>query len=182
MTDPSRDHAAPAAEAPGVFEQGPILPRGGIGIVVLMAVALPLFFAVTDRVLDLRVLLIIEGAVLGLAVVVAIATLPQTHRAVRVDARGLHVRGRLEVPAGRIGRVHVLSGGDAATWSWPGSRPRGGDRPRLPSRQNLYGGLYGWGPAVAVEVVDRDDPTVWLLPSRDTTALAACLEQVRGGA
>lgn len=167
------------ASDPAMFEQGPMVPRGfawGLPFLLLIGLLAP---TVTSEEFNLRWVLATLFVVGVLGLVLAAATLPQTMKSVRVDGRGLHVKGQLALRARQIGFVEVMRGGPAATWSWPLSRPRGRERPRLPARQNLYGGLYGFGPAVAVEDLSGDGPTIWLIPSRDPHRLAACLERVR---
>lgn len=175
--DPATGASGPQDPAP--FDQGPLVPRGVVGLPVLLLVLMLLAPTFTTQVLNSRWVLATLVVVGGLAVVVAVAVLPQSMKSVRVDPRGMHVKGRLALPAKQIGRVRRMSGGEATTWSWPGSRPWG--RQRLPSKQNLYGGLYGWGAAVGVEHLGRgeDDTTIWLVPSRDADRLAAALEHVR---
>jgi hypothetical protein len=171
-----------AAREHDVFEQGPMMPRGvPLFLCVWLGFALvaPAF---TEHDLTLRWVISSVVVIAILGAVVIVATMREWKKSVRVDARGLHVKGQLAVRARQIGFVEVLRGGTAATWSWPLSRPRGRERPRLPARQNLYGGLYGFGPAVAVEDRSEDEPTIWLIPSRDPHRLAASLEGVRDAA
>jgi hypothetical protein len=161
------------------FEQGPILPRGipvGIGLLV---VAVSLLAAISEDGLDPPGFLLILGLAGVLGLIVMLATMWEWKKSVRVDGRGLHVKGQLAVRSRQIGFVEILRGGTAATWSWPLSRPRGRQRAKLPARQNLYGGLYGLGPAVAVEDLSGEEPTIWLIPSREPHRLAACLERAR---
>jgi hypothetical protein len=174
----SKERGAPDVEH-DVFEQGPILPRGipvGMGLLV---VAVSLLAATSERGLDLQGFLVILAMAGALGLIVVLATMWEWRKTVRVDARGLHVKGQLALRPRQMGFVEVMRGGPAATWSWPLLRPRGRERPRLPARQNLYGGLYGLGPAVAVEDLSGDHPTIWLIPSRDPHRMAALLERVR---
>jgi hypothetical protein len=165
-----------------VFEQGPIMPRGiPVFLCIWLGFALvaPAFI---DQDLNLRWVLMSIAMIAILGVVIVLATMWEWKKSVRVDGRGLHVKGQLALRPRQMGFVEALGGGLAATWSWPLLRPRGRERPRLPARQNLYGGLYGLGPAVVVEDLSGEDPTIWLIPSRDPHRLAACLERVRDAA
>lgn len=60
---------------------------------------------------------------------------------VTVTGAGLLVRDRLVVPVDGIGAVELLSGTNAAWASLGPTRTL----PRVPGRQNLYGGGFGWG-------------------------------------
>lgn len=113
---------------------------------------------------------------LAAAVVVGVAVIPQAWSEVVVDERGLHLRGRLVVPADELGRIEVLSGGEAGVASWF-RRWRGR---RIPWRQNLYGGGFGWGPGVVLEEVPpRGEASLWLLPGPRARELAEALSAVR---
>lgn len=114
--------------------------------------------------------------VLGFAVITGAFVLPTTFVSVEVRQEGLFVRGRLAVPAEDIGWVDLLSGWDVAGVYWTYRDLK------IPWRQNLYGGGYGLGKAVAVQdlrVGARS--TVWLLPGPRAEELAAALESVRVG-
>lgn len=102
--------------------------------------------------------------------------IPKSWGTVEVGMEGLVVRGRLVVPAGELGRVDLLSGLDASY----AALSLGGRRTRVPARQNLYGGGYGWGKGVAVEHLEPGGrSTLWVLPGPRTEELAAALEAVR---
>jgi hypothetical protein len=66
----------------------------------------------------------------------------------------------------------------AAALSWPATRPKWLG---LRSRQNLYGGAFGFGPAVAFDEVDEQGRhrSSWLVPTRTADAFAAALEHAR---
>jgi hypothetical protein len=163
---------------PGVFEQGPRLPPGVPGLPVPAALAIIVWEYTRGDGMDARGWLALAIVCGGLFVVIAVAVLPQAMKSIRVDHRGLHVRDQLALHARDIGRIETLSGGSASTQSWPISRNRGLN---LRSKQNLYGGLYGWGPAVGIEELDRHDDRVssWLIPTREPDAFAAALEHAR---
>jgi hypothetical protein len=166
---------------PAAFEQGPLFPRGvalyplvtGAGAVVLLFVQ--------DVAMNARGWWGLVAVVVTLFVVLAVTTLPQSMKRVRVDRDGLHVQGELALAAARIGQVQALDGRDAAGQSWRLTRRRG---LKLRNRQNLYGGALGYGPAVGFEEVDdRDDRvSTWLIPTREPDALAAALEHARDDA
>ncbi len=160
-----------------VFEQGPRFPLGLLYPWVLGAGFLG-FQLVIGEPMDARTwgaILVVCG---GLFAVLAVAVLPQAMRSIRVDHRGLHVRGDLELAARRIGQVVALDGRRAAAVSWPMTRRIG---TRLRSRQNLYGGALGSGPAVGIEEIDHRGARTssWLIATRDPHALVAALEQAR---
>jgi hypothetical protein len=165
------DHPVP-------FEQGPRVPIGVPGLPLLLGVGLLVYNAVDGQPFDGRFWMAWTIVIGGLAAVVAVVILPQSYKRVRVDRSGLHVAGKLALPAARIGRVQPLTGGNAASQSWPLSRNR---HLKMPARQNLYGGLYGFGPAVGVEEVDRrgERRSTWLLPTADPDRLVATLEDAR---
>lgn len=114
--------------------------------------------------------------VLGFAVITGAVVLPTTFVSLEVRKEGLFVRGRLAVAAEDIGWVELLSGWDTAGIYWKYRDLK------IPWRQNLYGGGYGLGKAVAVEHLGVGArSTVWLLPGPRTGELAAALESVRVG-
>jgi len=94
---------------------------------------------------------------------------------VRVTEGGLQVRDRLVVPAEKMGAVEVVGGTQAAWAGLLGARAF----PRVPARQNLYGGGLGWGKGVGVEHVRRDGSSWWLLPGPRAEELAEALRAAR---
>lgn len=163
------------------YEHGPRVPR-------LLKVGPPLFFvgvlgygAVVDGALpDLESALITAGITIALFLFAAALLLPRAYRSVRVDEDGLHVRGRLELPADRIGEIQTLSPGGARAKGWVVSRGRG---TRIRERQNVYSS-YGDGPGVAVQQLDADGrwESTWLLPTDDLDHLVAALADARDAA
>lgn len=154
------------------------MPPGLVGLPILCVVLVVVWSALDDEPLDGGLVLITVAVATGLGLVLAAAVLPSSMKRVRVDPAGLHVRDRLALPADRIGQVQALRGLDAASQSWPLSRKRGVE---LPAKQNLYGGLYGFGPAVGIEEIDRRGVrrSTWLIPSKQPHQLATALEHAR---
>lgn len=116
------------------------------------------------------------GMYLAFMVITGLTVLPQAWGTVEIDDAGLRVRGRLVVPAKQLGAVELLSGGAAGSISWLGHSKHGW----LKTRQNLYGGGFGWGKGVLVEQVRPDgEISLWLFPGPRTKELAEALEAVR---
>lgn len=159
------------------YEHPPVFPLGVVAAWLLLVGAAAAAVLTADEPMPTSRLLVVVGVVAVLAGVVAAVAVPGSMKRLTVDDAGLHVRGELALRARDIGDVDRVGGGVAAATSWPGSRRRGTP---LPSRQNLYGGLFGFGPAVAV-VDERDprSPTLWLLPSRRADELATALRLAR---
>ncbi|MBW3645427.1 MAG: hypothetical protein KY441_07990 [Actinobacteria bacterium] len=113
---------------------------------------------------------------LAFVLITGLAVVPQAWGSVEVDEPGLHVRGRLVVPANQLGAVELLSGGAATSVSWIGHREHGW----LKTRQNLYGGGFGWGKGVLVEQrKPGGEVSLWLLPGPRAKELAEALQAVR---
>jgi hypothetical protein len=163
------------------FEQGRRIPAGVIGLPSLLAAGIAVSNVLEGRPFDRGFWWSASVVVLGLAAVAVVAVVPQSAKRIAVDRRGLHVSGELRLSASRIGQIKALKGGAAAVQSWPLSRNRG---LKMPSKQNLYGGLYGFGPAVGVEEVDRSGKRVssWLLPTSRPQELEAALVAARDAA
>lgn len=174
----SDDTRAASAVVALPYEQSPVFPLGvaGIWLVLIVAIGAEVVLGgptTTRDVVGALVVVLVLGGLTGLFL------LPPAMKRLRVGEEGLHVRGRVALPARHIGDVQVVRGRDASTTSWPGSRGRGVN---LPSRQNLYGGLVGTGNAVGVvDERDRQQPSLWLLPSREPEMLAAALRRARDG-
>lgn len=171
--------AAIPAPSP-LFRRGSRVPPGfwvlvGAGLLVLLVATRPGSSNPDAWWQVLLFLMLLDG-------IVAVAVIPQAWGEVMVDERGLHVRGRLAVPADELGRVALLDGADALRASWF----RRWEGRRIPTRQNRYGGAFGWGPAVLVEHrPGSGEPSLWLLPGPRPRELARALSEVRaapGGA
>lgn len=171
----------PSAPTEPTFAQGRRIPAGVFGLPALVGLMAVVANIIEGRPFDGRFWVSGVIVVLGLAAVIVVAVVPQSAKRVAVDGRGLYVSGELRLSASRIGRVKALKGGAAAVQSWPLSRNRG---LKMPSKQNLYGGAYGFGPAVGVEEVDRSGERVssWLLPTSRPQELEAALLAARDAA
>lgn len=162
------------SESP-LFERGP-RPPPGLSAFAVFLIAMPAWVLLRGTPADPDAYWQIPLGV-GVAILVLCAILlPTTFVSVEVRKEGLFVRGRLAVPAEDIGWVDLLSGWDMAGVYWTYRDLK------VPWRQNLYGGGYGLGKAVAVEHLGVGArSTVWLLPGPRTEELAAALESVRVG-
>jgi hypothetical protein len=122
-----------------------------------------------------------EWAAAGLVVIglllPTVLVFAQCRSGVKVDEQGLYIRSRLVVPAHQLGEIRVLHSADALyahrdlkhafTFPW---------------RQNLYGGIFGWGKGVLVEHRIADSRSrAWVLPGRHRHELVAALERAREG-
>jgi len=94
---------------------------------------------------------------------------------VMVTDDGLLVRDRLVVPAEKIGSVSIVHSANAAWASFTGTPTT----QRIPGRQNLYGGGFGWGKGVGVEQLRPGGSTWWLLPGPHAEQLAEALGATR---
>jgi len=74
-----------------------------------------------------------------------------------------------------MGAVEVV-GGNAASWA---SLIGTSAFPRVPTRQNLYGGGWGWGKGVGVEHVRPGGSSWWLLHGPRAEELAEALRVTR---
>jgi hypothetical protein len=160
------------------YEHGPRVPRLLKAGPPLFLVGMLAYGAVVDGVQpDLELTLIAAAVTVALFLFAAALLLPRTYRSVRVDEDGLHVRGRLELPADRIGEVVPLDQGSARSRGWVLSRGRG---TRIRERQNLYSPA-GNGPAVVVQQLDVDGrwKSTWLLPTDDLDHLVEALTHAR---
>lgn len=111
----------------------------------------------------------------GFVVVMSLIIVPFSWARVRVDERGLHVRGRLVVRVEDMGEVGLVAWSDIKPG--PMHELRG---LRLPWRQNLYGGGFGWGKGVFVEHrPPGGEATIWLLPGPRARDMVAALEVVQ---
>lgn len=98
---------------------------------------------------------------------------------VEVHDDGLHVHGRLVVPADQLGTVRLLSRSSAGDLAWFG-RWQGR---RVKSSQNLYGGGMGWGRGMLVEhLPPGGEASLWLLPGPRAEELVEALASVRAAA
>jgi hypothetical protein len=121
----------------------------------------------------------IAGTCLALALLTGVLFTRASWGTVEVDEDGLHVHGRLVVPADRLGTIQLLSWSRAGDLGWFG-RWKGR---RLKSTQNLYGGGMGLGRGVVVEDVrPGQEPSLWLLPGPRVEELVQALASARDGA
>lgn len=119
----------------------------------------------------------LAGFYLAFVLITGLGAVPQAWGTVEVDEAGLHRRGRLIVPANQLGAIKLLSGSEALSIGWFGHRRHGG---RLKTKQNLYGGGFGWGKGVLVEHVrPGGESSLWLFPGPRARELAEALQAVR---
>jgi hypothetical protein len=147
-----------------VFEQGPIMPRGiPVFLCIWLGFALvaPAFI---DQDLNLRWVLMSIAMIAILGVVIVLATMWEWKKSVRVDGRGLHVKGQLALRPRQMGFVEALRGGTrgdvvvaAVASSWPGTTEAPGTPE--PVRGSVWAGSgRGRGGSVGGGSDDLADP------------------------
>lgn len=168
-------------DSPPTYAHGPRVPWVILWLPGSIFVASLGVLAAEGRQIDVRAVTIAAVVAFLLAVLIAALLLPRTYKSVRVDGQGLHVSGRLALPAEQIGEIQILDRSLARQKSWALSRGRG---TRIKERQDLYGGLFGHGPGVGVQHLDGNGAwrSTWLLPTEDLDALVAALEHAAGTA
>lgn len=118
----------------------------------------------------------ITGTCLAVVLLTGVLFTRASWGTVEVDEDGLHVHGRLAVPADQLGPIQLLSWSRAGDLGWFG---RWNGR-RLKSKQNLYGGGMGLGRAVVVEHLrPGQEASLWLLPGPRVEELVEALASAR---
>lgn len=165
------------APPPPHFRNRPRVPPGWIALIIVIPIASAINITVrSPGPWPSNAGWWVAGLYLAFVLVTGLAVVPQAWGTVEVDEAGLHVRGRLVVPAKQLGAVELLSGGAATSVSWIGHRQHGW----LKARQNLYGGGFGWGKGVLVEHLRAGgEISLWLLPGPRAQELADALEAAR---
>ncbi len=159
------------------FERGPRLPALWIAFAVMVVAGMGVAVGTAPPPRPRPS----EWAAAGLVVVglllPTVLVFAQCRSGVKVDEQGLYIRRRLVVPAHQLGEIRVLHSADAL-YAYRDLKHQF----TFPWRQNLYGGIFGWGKGVLVEHRIADSRSrAWLLPGRHRHELVAALERAREG-